>query len=246
MRFSAFVTAALALGTVTVPATAGVNLVKNGGFETTTLSGSSQISDYFIGNPVANWTTSGYNFVYFAGTATTSGANTQYGPGLTFHGPANGTANGYTDSPTGGNYYAADGAYIVGPLNQTITGLTVGKQFNVQFDWAAAQQTGFDGPTTEQFVVSLGSESHATAVWNNPNHGFKPWSHESFTFTATATSEVLSFLAVGTPEGRPPFSLLDGVSGATVPEPATWAMMIGGLGFVGVSLRARRRNVVAA
>ncbi|UAJ11857.1 PEPxxWA-CTERM sorting domain-containing protein [Polymorphobacter megasporae] len=69
--------------------------------------------------------------------------------------------------------------------------------------------------------------------------------HESFTFTATGTTEVLSFLALGTPEGKPPFSLLDGVSG-TVPEPATWAMMIGGLGLVGGAMRAGRRGTVAA
>jgi len=242
----AFLVGALALGIAAAPATAGPNLVKNGGFETTTLTGSSQFSDYFIGNPVSDWTTSGYNMIFFAGTATTSGANTQYGPGLTFHGPANGTSNGYTDSPTGGNYVGADGAFITAPIQQTITGLEVGKRFLVDFDWSAAQQTGFDGPTTEQWTVSLGGESYSTPVWNNPDHGFKPWSHQTFSFTATAATQVLSFLAVGTPEGRPPFSLLDGVSGATVPEPATWAMMLGGFAFIGAALRSRRRDVIAA
>ena len=33
--------------------------------------------------------------------------------------------------------------------------------------------------------------------------------------------------------------------GATVPEPATWAMMIGGFGLVGGGMRRRRRNVHA-
>ena len=35
-------------------------------------------------------------------------------------------------------------------------------------------------------------------------------------------------------------------SAGAVPEPATWAMLVGGFGLVGVSLRSRRRNVVAA
>jgi hypothetical protein len=32
-----------------------------------------------------------------------------------------------------------------------------------------------------------------------------------------------------------------GVFGAAVPEPATWAMLIGGLGLIGASLRLSRR-----
>lgn len=242
MRLLTILAGAIALGAATAPVTAK-QFVLNGGFEITTLTASSQISDYFVGNPVTGWTTTGYNFLFFPGTATTTGAVNQYTGQLTFHGPANGSANGYTDSPTGGNYIANDGAYIVAPLNQTLTGLRVGNTYTVAFDWAAAQQTGFAGPTTEQWVVSLGTESHATAVWSNPDHGFRPWSHETMTFTATAASEVLSFLAVGTPEGRPPFSLLDGVSAnGSVPEAATWAMMIGGLGLVGGALRLRRRS----
>ncbi len=246
MRYLTIIAAALAAAAA-LPAAAHVDLVKNGGFETTTLTNSSQFSDYFTGNVVANWTTSGYNMLFFPGTATTSGADTQYGAGnVKFWGPANGAANGFADSPTGGNYVGADGAYIVAPIQQTLTGLVVGHKYTVGFDWAAAQQYGYQGPTTEQWQVSLGDETHATAVWDNPDQGFKPWSHQRFTYTATATTEVLSFLAVGTPGGRPPFSLLDGVSAAAVPEPASWAMMLGGLGLVGSALRSRRRNTVAA
>jgi hypothetical protein len=66
---------------------------------------------------------------------------------------------------------------------------------------------------------------------------------QTFYFTADATSEVLSFLAIGTPisPSVPPFSLLDSVSMMAVPEPSTWAMMA--LGFAGLGLagyRARR------
>ncbi|QXQ08678.1 PEPxxWA-CTERM sorting domain-containing protein [Sphingosinicellaceae bacterium] len=66
------------------------------------------------------------------------------------------------------------------------------------------------------------------------------------TFTASAVSQVLSFLAVGTPNGAPPISFLDGVSlTAAVPEPATWGLMLVGFGAVGITAR-RRSNVVAA
>ena len=66
--------------------------------------------------------------------------------------------------------------------------------------------------------------------------------HESFTFTATSGSEALSFLAIGTPTGVPPFSLLDGVTMvAAVPEPETWALMLCGMGLIG-AVQRRRRN----
>ena len=57
----------------------------------------------------------------------------------------------------------------------------------------------------------------------------------TFTYKATSTSEVLSFFAVGTPTGVPPFVLLDGVSlNASVPEPETLTMMATGLvGMIG-------------
>jgi hypothetical protein len=212
-----------------------VNLVVNGDFETTT-NGPLQ----FDNNTVATgWTSNGYNFLFGPGTADTTGSSGSYGF-LALWGPNNGSANGLTNSPTGGNFVAADGAFQVAPIEQTIHGLVAGQQYKVGFDWAGAQQLGFTGANTEQWEVKLGSESHSTAVYSNPSQGFSGWMHESFTFTATSGTEVLSFLAHGTPDGVPPFSLLDGVKmTAAVPEPATWALMLGGFGLVGFSLRKR-------
>ena len=68
---------------------------------------------------------------------------------------------------------------------------------------------------------------------------------QTFYFTADATSEVLSFLAIGTPisPSVPPFSLLDSVSMMAVPEPSTWATMVVGFGGLGFAAYRRRRNV---
>ena len=57
-------------------------------------------------------------------------------------------------------------------------------------------------------------------------------------FTATAASQVLTFLAVGTPAGQPPISLLDGVNLTFVPEPGSALVVIAGL--AGLATLARR------
>jgi hypothetical protein len=75
-----------------------------------------------------------------------------------------------------------------------------------------------------------------------PEKGFTGWQSATMVFTATSASEILSFLAKGTAPGAPPFMLLDNVKlEAAVPEPATWTMLIGGLGLLAFLAR-RRRN----
>ena len=232
--------AALGLLAIASPASAG-NGVKNGSFEVTS-NGIGQ----FDNNTVAKyWSSNGYNFL-FDGNNPTGTSVGQYG-GLSLWGPGNGSNNGLTASPFGGNFVGADGAFGVAPIQQTLHNLTAGVGYAVDFYWGGAQQNGFNGAQTEQWEVSLGGgTSQSTAIYNNSNHGFSGWIHETFTFIAPHSGDnVLSFLAHGTPDGVPPFSLLDGVS-AAVPEPATWAMLIGGFGLVGAAARRRRSAAVAA
>lgn len=220
------------------------NLVTNGGFETTTFTSATEIN----ATNVPGWTTNGYNFVFFPGTADTTGSYTpQFNGNLTLWGPNDGSANGLpASSPDGGNFVGADGAYEVGAISQTINGLTPGQKYAVNFYWGGAQQNGFSGATTEEWDVSLGGQTQSTAILNNVNHGFTGWQAQTFFYTATSSSEVLSFLANGTPNGEPPFSLLDGVSLTAVPEPASWALMFMGFGGLGAVARRRRTAALAA
>lgn len=219
------------------------NLVTNGGFETLT-NGLGQLG---YNTDATGWSTNGYNFVFGGNSADTVGSNGVYG-GLKLWGPGNGQANGLGASPDGGNYVGADGAFQVAPISQTLTGLVAGKSYAVNFYWGGAQQFGFTGANTEQWEVKLGSApSQFTSVYHNTTGGFSGWFSEKFTFTAGGTTQVLSFLAHGTPDGVPPFSLLDGVSvQAAVPEASTWIMMIAGFGLVGVAARRRAQSAVAA
>ena len=242
MRLKRITLALAALAALSTLSAHAANLVVNGGFETTT-NGAGQLTT----NTVATgWTVvNGYTFLFTPGTADTTGAPGQYGQ-LSLWGSHNGGLNVLPNSPTGGNFVAADGAFQIAPIQQTIAGLVVGQKYDLGFDWGAAQQFGYTGATTERWQVSLGNETHSTAVIANASHGFSGWIHQTFSFTATSGSEVLSFLAVGTPNGVPPFALLDGVTlTAAVPEPSTWAMMLGGFGMVGFIARRRRSTLVA-
>jgi hypothetical protein len=242
----------LAAVSVAMPAMAA-NLVTNGNFESVVgRTTSFQAGVRFAGNAaLPGWDVDGLTALYFPGQADTVGADTEYGTGdLKLYGPNNGYANGLpATSPAGGNYIAGDADFTSGSLqaklSQTITGLTPGKVYAVSFWWAAAQQLNFAGATTESWKVSLGNQQQQTAILNNPQAGFQAWRQTTFNFTAQNSSEVLQFLAHGTPGGQPPFSLLDGVSmTAVVPEPASWAMLIMGFGLVGAVAR-RRQTLVA-
>jgi len=214
-------------------------LVTNGGFETGDVG---QIG--YNGNTLAGWTTTGYNFLFSGNSGGVNASVGQYGS-LELWNANNGVSNGLGVSPVGGKFVGADGAFGVSPISQTINGLVAGQQYSVSFYWGGAQQSGFSGATTEQWQVSLGAQTLFTEVKSNDNHGFTGWEQKTMTFTATAASEVLSFLAIGTPSGVPPFSLLDGVSMvAAVPEPETYAMLGLGLGLMAVV--ARRRKAKAA
>ncbi len=215
------------------------DLILNGGFEDLT-SGTGQLGFNTNAN---HWTTSGYNFVFSATNADGPGVTSQYG-NLQLWGPQNGAINGLTASPDGGNYVAGDGAFGVAPITQDFTNLTVGRIYQVGFYWGAAQQQSFDGPTTEQWQVSLGNESHTTEIINNGNHGFVGWRTAAFDYVATSTSETLSFLAIGTPTGKPPFVLLDGVTMndvTDVPEPSALVAIVAGVLGAGVFVRRRAR-----
>ncbi|MBD3760257.1 MAG: PEP-CTERM sorting domain-containing protein [Rhizorhabdus sp.] len=147
------------------------------------------IGDGTNGLPVANnWSSSqqggrgaGYNFVavnnpgYFGGGSitgaddlfddayTNGNAGGAGGGDFALWGPDSGSNNGLINSPVGGNFLVADGSYLNRPVEQTITGMTIGQTYHLSFYWAAAQQAGFNGDTKEAWVVCIGTCGYTTA-----------------------------------------------------------------------------------
>jgi hypothetical protein len=245
---------AASLAALSASAFAGTNLVSNGDF--TINGGNGEVS---FNTTVADWTVPGttaqkYVFVWNAGagvsgtTADTTGANGSdgnvrlWGPGN----PFNPSANGLKLSPDGGAFIGADGDFQDEPIQQTISGLVAGHEYAVSFDWAAAQQFGFRGPTTSGWDVSLGADTQSTGDLGIGSRGFSGWQSSTFDFFATGPSETLKFLATGTGGAAlPPFALLDSVSLTAVPEPSTWAMMVVGFGLLGYAGFRRRRTAAS-
>lgn len=149
-----------------------------------------------------------------------------------------------TAAPSGGVVIAADGdPDWAGSIQQTVNGLTPGTDYILSFNWAGAQQQGFLGNTTERWQVTFGSSSQSTATVNTPSQQFIGWQTANMTFTATSVSQVLRFLAVGSPSGEPPWLLLNNVTlaSAAAPEPGSLALLAAVLGGVGIAARRRKK-----
>jgi hypothetical protein len=239
--------AALALLGIVTPARA--NLVVNGSFETTTLGASGQV--HFNNTPdVTGWTATTVTnstttsvpigFLYFSGHAKDAltdqfGANNfQLAQAPTY--PAS--------SPDGGNFLAVDAAPTYkASFFQSISGLKVGWAYVLTFYQAAGQQNGptYNQPTTEQWSVTFGGQNLVSTLMNNPIQGFTAWNTQTMRFTASATTQVLTFLSQGGPDGLPPFVFLDGVNLVeTTPEPST--LVYAGIGLAGLIAARRLRN----
>ncbi len=146
---------------------------------------------------------------------------------------ADGTPTGNYDGDTTDNWIANVGGSYTTP--------TYSSDSSPAIYGTTTSGDAFSGGTTHQSpTMSLGSQAAAgsqTATTGNPK--VNGWQQDSFAFTATSSTERLSFLAKGAPNGKPPFALLAGVSANKIPEPADYVGTLVGFGFVGLAIKSR-------
>ena len=257
------------------------NLVQNGSFESNggvgQIGSVTSLNNWSVG-AATDGTTIPFDFVLDAnadstgfnsstGTIRIWGPNTPTGvSNFSYSNPnphnVGPVANGWPGTIPNGSYvFGADAAYANAPISQTINGLTAGNEYDLTFSYAGAQFTDALGANQQGWHVTLGGDVNKDTGDNpngdlsNPSEGFTGWHTFSYTFTASTTSETLTFLANGGPSGLPPFALLDNVSitghmdpppPSPVPEPSTIVLVGSSLFLIGAARSFRKKNAPAA
>ena len=128
-----------------------------------------------------------------------------------------------------------------GSVFQTLS-TTVGQAYTVSF-YMAGNPDG--DPVIKHLSVDINGSGAQTYAFDTTGVTYSAmgWTKETYKFTATSTSSVLTFtdLTPGSPYG----AALDNVS-ISAPEPATWALMLVAMAGIGGVARARRSRLAAA
>jgi len=125
-----------------------------------------------------------------------------------------------------------------GSVGQTLATI-VGTTYELSF-YGGSYSSNFAAPT---LVASAGSLTHSYLLpLSTKQTG--DWTLYSFDFTAVAPSTVISFAGAGGQVGATFLLGVDNIQVASVPEPATFPLMIIGLAAMGIASRWRIRRRV--
>lgn len=195
---------AITLGSVTASVT-----VINGGFEDTT--GMTPVGNFYQGSTIPGWSFSGFT----AEIATISAFGT----------PTGVTGTNYLEvfrtDPNG-----------LGTLSQTVSGMTVGQDYELTFDWGNRAHIG--GDQNYEFDVSIAGQSFS-------QFGTDPvdMTSETIPFTATSTSETIGITFYFPSSFSETDGAFDNFAINQVPEPSSTVL----IGIGGLALILKRRRI---
>ena len=139
---------------------------------------------------------------------------------------------------------AFDGTHYVSFGHNGTTGGTLSQSFAsvlgtiYTLGYHFAEQQGSD-PTGSTFDVWI----DGALAGNSGNAAYNVWGAGSLQFAGTGNLVSILFRDATTTGNGSNLALdgvtLNGVAGSSVPEPATWAMMLAGMSLVGVGMRRR-------
>ena len=146
-----------------------------------------------------------------------------------------------------GNYFYDLGGYgdPSGPVDDGImqsVATVIGKTYKLTFGLSSEDVAG-----DSTLEVIIGGQSTFYSQSSTGTYFLKGFTTQSISYVATAAMTDIKFIEVKNSSGGNNDPLIDGVSFASssAPEPASWAMMLGGFGLLGASLRSQRRARVA-
>jgi len=147
-----------------------------------------------------------------------------------------------------GNYFYDLGGYgnANGPVGDGImqsVATVIGQTYTLSFGLSSEDVAG-----DSELEVLIGGQSTLYTLSSTGTWFLKGFAVQSISYVATSAMTDIKFIETMNSSGGNNDPLIDRVSFAAAspaPEPASWAMMLGGFGLLGASLRAQRRTRVA-
>jgi hypothetical protein len=139
-----------------------------------------------------------------------------------------------------GAYSLDINGWSAGTISQQFA-TVAGQTYNVSYAFSRNEAGSPNDPV--QATVAAGGVSQLVSVsYEDPSFG-SPfnmlWGHNGFSFVADGDTATIRLSAVTDSNAGVFFDTVS-VTGPGVPEPAAWALMIGGFGMAGAMLRRRR------